>query len=127
MRCKFPYFEDRPHIPLVLEYEGKRARFLPLLDTGADFSVFYKADALRLGLDWEKGIAMDLDNADGSPFRAKQFTLKIEIEGYAFNGKMCFVDSKKSAMPLLGRRDIFKHFDILIREEKGYVEFKSLR
>ena len=70
MRYKFPYFEDRPHIPVALEAKGKRARFLPLLDSGADFSIFYKSDAYRLGLDWETGKDIVLNNADNSNFHA---------------------------------------------------------
>jgi hypothetical protein len=125
MHCKFPYFEDRPHVPLALEWRGKRARFIPLLDTGADFSVFYKSDAIWLGLDWESGKTVDLDNADGSSFQAKKFHLTLDIEGYKFKANICFVDNHRSSMPLLGRADVFKHFEIIIHEQNKFIEFKS--
>lgn len=121
MRCKFPYFEDRPHIPIKIVYKRKTTRFLPLLDSGADFSVFHKTDALRIGVDWEKGEVIELENADGSSFKARQFRLNLEIEGYKFKARICFVDSKKVSMPLLGRRDIFKHFTISIRDSEKMV------
>ena len=126
MRCKFPYFEDRPHIPIVLEYNGKRARFLPLLDTGADFSIFYKSDAIRIGLIWDAGENTKLCNADGTYFKAKQFKLDLEIEGFKFKANICFVDNKKSSMPLLGRANIFKKFKITILEEEKIVELESI-
>lgn len=77
MSYKFPYFEGRPHVPVALEYQGSKARFLPLLDTGADFSIFYKSDAVRIGLDWDKGKEVTLLNADGSEFNAKEFSLEV--------------------------------------------------
>ena len=73
MRCEFPYFEDRPHVPIILEFAGKRCRFIPLLDSGADYSVFSQSDAMRLGLDWSKGEPITFKNADGSSFEAKMF------------------------------------------------------
>ena len=126
MRCKFPYFEDRPHIPIVLEHENKRARFLPLLDSGADFSVFYRSDAYRLGLNWESGKDVTLNNADNSDFCAKQFDLLMDIEGMQFPVKICFIDNKHSSMPLLGRLGVFDRFVITIVEEKKFVELKVI-
>ncbi len=126
MLCKFPYFEDRPHIPIVIEYKSKRARFLPLLDTGADFSIFNKSDAMRLGLEWKDGVSTKLCNADGSCFNVKSFELMVEIEGYKFKATICFTDNKKSSMPLLGRSEIFEKFKITILEKEKTVELESI-
>lgn len=68
MHYEFPYFEGRPHIPIILHYKNNSVRFLPLLDTGADYSVFYKADAVRLGIDLNKGKEISL-----CYFRAQNF------------------------------------------------------
>lgn len=125
MRCKFPYFENRPHIPIRIRFNDKKLRFLPLLDTGADYALFYKSDAIRLGLNWSKGKKIKLDNADGSPFHAKQFNLEIDIEGFTFEAQICFVENDRSAMPLLGRAGIFEHFKITIHEREKYVELNT--
>ena len=125
MQCKFPYFEDRPHIPVVVEYNKKRTRFLPLLDSGADFSIFYKSDAYRIGLDWSKGKDIVLNNADNSDFHAKQFKLNMEIEGINFQAKICFIDNKATSMPLLGRLGVFNEFIITINEQEKNVAFES--
>jgi|SaaInlStandDraft_7_1057024.scaffolds.fasta_scaffold60028_2 predicted aspartyl protease len=125
MQCKFPYFEDRPHIPITLEYHGKRVKFLPLLDSGADYSVFYKSDAHRLGLDWNQGISLDFHNADGTLFKAKQFLLTMEVERVPFKTKVCFVESTASSMPLLGRVGVFERFYITLCEKEKYVEVKD--
>ena len=95
MPFEFPYFEDRPYVPIKIVYKGKPTRFLPLLDSGADFSVFHKTDALRIGLDWVAGENIELENADRSSFRAKQFLVNVEVEGYKLKARICFVDSKK--------------------------------
>lgn len=125
MYCKFPYFEGRPHIPIALENSGKRIRFLPLLDSGADFSIFYKSDALRLGLNWSEGRKVHLSNADGSGFLAYEFKLIIDIEGQKLPVKLCFIDCNESPMPLLGRSNIFDQFKILINERENLIEFQS--
>lgn len=126
MHYKFPYFEDRPHLPIALEYKGQRVRFLPLLDSGADFSVFYKSDALRLGLNWNEGKIVLLNNADGSPFEAREFLLQLSIEDTTFPAIICFIDNTKSHMPLLGRTDIFEKFIICIYEKERYIELTSV-
>lgn len=125
MFCKFPYFEGRPHIPVVIENNSSRKRFLPLLDSGADFSVFYKADAIRLGLNWSEGKAIKLSNADETEFNAKEFNLKLNIEGQHLNARICFIDTLKIGTPLLGRQNIFDQFKILVNEKENYVQLES--
>lgn len=125
MYSKLPYFEDHPHIPIKLKHKTKKTRFLPLLDTGADFSVFYKTDAIRIGLDWEGGKKIQLENADGSSFEVKQFELEVDIEGFTFPARICFAENNNSDIPLLGRADIFKHFRITVDEREKQVEMQS--
>ena len=110
MYCSFPYYENRPHLPVVLHFGNKNLRFLPILDTGADYCVFTIFDALRLGLDWKTGEKTELSNADGSIFEAWKLYLPMSIEGYEMKVKICFVDNSYCQMPLLGRFDVFKHF-----------------
>jgi len=125
MRCTFPYFEDRPHIPIILHYRDQALRFLPLLDTGADFCVFSKFDAMRLGLDWKTGERAELSNADGSTFEAWKVYLPMSIEGYDMKVKVCFVDNPHCPMPLLGRTDVFKNFQITIDEKEKVVKMRT--
>ncbi len=99
---------------------------MPLLDTGADFSIFNKSDAMRLGLNWKAGSSIKLCNADGTSFNAKSFKLNVEIEGYKFKAVICFVDNSKSSMPLLGRSEVFEKFRITILEKEKIVEFETI-
>lgn len=73
-------------------------RLLPLLDSGADFCVFSKRDAIRIGLDWEQGQNICLEDAGGESFIAKQFLLDLEIEKFEFRARVCFIDN--DAIPL---------------------------
>lgn len=125
MFCRFPYFKERPHIPITIKSTLGRKRFLPLLDSGADFCVFYKIDALRLGLEWSKGRPLKLSNADGTDFSAREFVLDIGIEDHELKAKVCFIDSNRIGTPLLGRQNIFDQFKILINEKENFVEFQS--
>ena len=125
MFCKFPYFKGRPHIPISIESKSGRKRFLPLLDSGADFSVFYKADAIRLGLNWSEGKEIRLLNADGSDFNAREFKLNLKIEDQALKAKICFIDTQKVGTPLLGRQNIFDEFKILLNERENTITFQS--
>jgi hypothetical protein len=125
MHTKLPYFKERPHIPLKLGWQDREAHFIPLLDTGADFSVFHKSDALWLGIDWSKGKEMELSNADGSSFYGRQFNLTVDIEGYKLPARICFTENTHYDMPLLGRADIFQHFRITVDEKAQHIEVQS--
>ncbi len=125
MFCRFPYFKERPHIPITIDSVVGRKRFLPLLDSGADFCVFYKTDAFRLGLDWREGKAMKLSNADGTDFSAREFILDLTVEDHVLKTRICFIDSNRIGTPLLGHLNIFEKFKILVNEKEKYVEFKS--
>ncbi|HKH46224.1 MAG TPA: aspartyl protease family protein [Thermoanaerobaculia bacterium] len=122
---KFPYFQGRPHLPLILEYGDRQERFLPLLDSGADFSIFHRSALAILGLDWEQGAPRNYDNADGTSFIAREFILSVEIGGIRFPARISFADDPSLRVrPLLGRTDIFDKFRIIFCEQEQYVELK---
>ena len=125
MQCTFPYFENRPHVPIHLEYKGRKVRFLPLLDSGADFSIFYQQHALELDLNWNEGEKVKLINADGSEFVARQFMLPISLEDVGFIARICFVKHVFKFIPTIGRRDIFHQFRITIDEAVQQVTFSG--
>lgn len=120
---RFPYYKGRPHIPLILEYGSNRERALPLLDSGADFSIFHRSVLDSLGLDWHQGLERRFDNADGSSFIVREFRLSVDVEGVRFPARICFADdSSLSERPLLGRADFFEHFRITVCEREQFAE-----
>lgn len=122
---KYPYFQGRPHLPLILEYGNNHERFLPLLDSGADVSIFHRSALSILGLDWDQGVPRNYDNADGSSFIAREFILSVEIGGIRFPARISFAeDPSLRERPLLGRTDIFDKFRIVFCEREQYVELK---
>lgn len=53
MRFKFPYIQSRPQITAKLRKRNGRTRYFNfLLDSGADFSLISKSDAIVLGIDY---------------------------------------------------------------------------
>ena len=125
MSYHFPYFEDRPHVPITVIGPERRVRYIPLLDSGADYTTLSKKEAILLGLDWNQGEVISLANADGTGFDAKIFRLLLEIEGVTLFVRICFVDSNHCPMPLLGRFDVFRYFKIIIDESAHMVELRS--
>lgn len=122
---RYPYFQGRPHLPLILEYGNSQERFLPLLDSGADFSIFHRSALGILGLDWDHGAQRHYDNADGSSFLAREFVLSVEVGGIRFPARISFADDPSLRVrPLLGRTDIFEKFRIVFCEQEQYVELQ---
>jgi len=122
---RFPYYKGRPHIPLILEYGNREHHILPLLDSGADSSIFHRQTLTILGLDWAQGKKKILDNADGSIFEAREFRLSVNLNGLRFPARICFADHPAlSEFPLLGRMDIFDKFLITICERDQYIDLK---
>lgn len=122
---RFPYYKGRPHIPLILEYGNRERRILPLLDSGADFSIFHRQTLEALGLEWLQGKKRMLDNADGSVFEAREFRLSVNSDGLRFPARICFADEPTLlALPLLGRMDIFDKFMITVCEHDQYVDMR---
>ena len=121
MSFSFPYFRGRPHVPITFEVGEIRKKFIPLLDSGADYSVFYRSDAIALGLDWKKGQPTSFQSANGSIFHARKFKLKLEIESVPFLADICFVENTKNQTRLLGRHGIFSTFDVLFQERKRRI------
>jgi len=120
---RFSYYKGRPHLPVILEYGNRRERSLPLLDSGADFSIFHRGVLDSLGLDWNQGSIRSFDNADGSSFVVREFRLSLEIEGMRFPVRICFGDDLSlRERPLLGRADVFEKFQVTICEQEGYIE-----
>lgn len=120
---RFPYYKGRPHVPVIIEYGNYRERALPLLDSGADFSIFHRGVLENLGLDWNQGTPKNFDNADGSSFGVREFRLSLEIEQIRFPARVCFSeDPSLSERPLLGRADVFGQFQITICEQDEYIE-----
>ena len=123
----FPYYKGRAHIPLVLEYGDKRERFLPLLDSGADFALFHKQDALNLGLDWDAGTDRDFDSAYTTGLPVKEFVLSLDIEGTRFPARVCFAEiADLFHRPLLGRADVFNKFRITFSELEQLVKLEAI-
>ncbi len=123
----FPYYQNRPHVPIVLEYGNRRQRALPLLDSGADYSLFHKQFALDLGLTWSEGEQRSFDTAYTTNLAVREFQLSLDLEGSRFPAPVCFAEIPDLFhRPLLGRAGIFDKFRITFSEQEQLVEIEPI-
>ncbi len=120
----YAYDKNRPYVPVILWHGDRKVRSLPLLDSGADLSIFHKADAIALGLDWNSGKEINAENPDGSLFRTREFQIELEVADVRFPARALFADSASDSR-LLGRGDVFRHFRITIDEKALRVDFEQ--
>lgn len=120
----YAYDKNRPYVPVILWNGYRKVRSSPLLDSGADLSIFHKADAIALGLDWTSGKETTAENPDGSLFRTREFRIELEVADVRFPARVLFADSASDGR-LLGRADVFQHFRITIDERALRVDFES--
>lgn len=89
--------------------------FLVLIDSGAEISLFTKSDAELLGIDLEKGEAIEINSASGDNFSAFVHFVKLKIGQALIDAEIAF--SEKDDTPrLLGRHSIFSDFFIIFDE-----------
>ena len=106
---------------------GKRARYFELLiDSGADYTLISKSDAMIFGLDYDKLTTkeQELEAANQTKILAKKTTLMIAINGDEL--KIPVFISKNEVERLLGRKGIFENYEITFQERKQKVIFKKI-
>lgn len=113
----------RPMLPVRLTYNGNSIDLDAMVDTGADFTTFYKGLAVSLGIPHEQ---MMLDNVttlrQGVP--AWFCPIGIDFLGKHFDCRACFVDNPEW-LPVIGRETIFSRLKFGFRQSLGqfYISF----
>jgi predicted aspartyl protease len=105
---------------------GDKAKFFQFtIDTGADYTLISRADAMYLGIEYsrirQKEINAEVANC--TPMRTKLVRLSMEIGGRNFLVPVLVASGQVGC--LLGRIGVFEHFDVLFREREQEVIFKS--
>ena len=126
-KLELPYIRGRPMLMEKLGLPGKRARYFELLiDSGADYTLISKSDAMIFGLDYDKLTTkeQELEAANQTKILAKKTTLMIAINGDEL--KIPVFISKNEVERLLGRKGIFENYEITFQERKQKVIFKKI-
>lgn len=118
----FPYkLSSGIYYPVVDFYlavqKSPLLRTAALIDSGATFSVFRSLELEKLGIKLERGkfVVIYSANSEMSGYLHK---VRIRIAQYVIDAQVIFSDQLQSEFNLLGRRDFFDKFDILIEEKR---------
>jgi hypothetical protein len=98
--------------------------FRVYIDSGADMSLFTRADAKLLGLDLYKGEYRPIIGVGRTLIPAYTHRIKMKLEETTLNVNTSFADSDEVPR-LLGRTDIFKNFKITFNEQNLETIFET--
>src|SRR3989338_2015711 len=121
----FPYRTYRkfhsPIIPVEVQGNKRKCIIAAYVDSGAWFSVFCVREAVRLGIDYKKGKPVAITIGERRSIKVYVFRLPIKIGSKKFKAAIAF--SEHLGINLLGRKDVFRKFDITFRDAKRTVSF----
>lgn len=94
------------------------------VDSGASFSIFGKADAERLGINFGKRPGSFVTVGDGSQIPVYVRRLPVRIGAIEFKAAIGFSPRLGVGFNLIGRKDIFERFDVTFRESRRRMIFR---
>lgn len=115
-----------PVIPLILYGHLKiKIRTEAFVDSGATFSIFSIEMAKTLELNLKNAREQFFVVGDGSFIPAKVIKMPVQIGDNKFAADIAFSEKLNIGFNLLGRKDIFDHFEeISFKEKQRQVIFK---
>ena len=136
MRASFPliykYDPDfglvtEPIIPvLILTKNGSYELYDFILDTGADCCIMPKTVAEDLGIDIKALPKICFKGIEGGIIDAYLTKITMKITDTPIEVK-CVLASSERVPFILGRADIFDHFNILIDNKKKQIRFTRIK
>ena len=127
LRFEFPYIRGRPLVTAKLRYGRERARYFSfLVDTGADYTLISKSNAVLLGIDLAKlkKEKTKVELANLSFIEAYRVRLEITLGDLNFKIPVLVADEEVEC--LLGRKGVFDKFDVLFKERERILVFENL-
>jgi hypothetical protein len=128
---RFPYKRYRdgmaPVIPVKVLAGGRWRRILGYVDSGAAYSILTVAEAKRLGMLKIKGRSLAVTTSGGRTQYITLHRLWAKIEKKRFSITFGVPRGFDVDFNLLGRRDIFRRFEICFDDAKGTVCFTPHR
>ena len=115
--------------PIIgLEVRGPKGRLRTeaFVDSGASISVFLIKEAGELGIDFQKGKVVYSTVGDGSCIPVYLHKLLIKIGNIPFKATVGFSPKLGIGFNLLGRKDIFEHFDVTFSDSARTISFAPL-
>ena len=110
-----------PLAKIDLLYENKKQIFWPIIDSGANVSIFPKAVGDALGIDFE-GEPEPVEGVMGT-FLGYSHYVNIKLGDYHQPISIRALFLMGDPYPLLGREGLFEKFDVLFQERLKKVLF----
>ncbi|OIN95460.1 hypothetical protein COS81_02235 [candidate division WWE3 bacterium CG06_land_8_20_14_3_00_42_16] len=127
----FPYLEYRGHktpiIPLALKIKNEWKETIAYVDSGATYSIFKVEEAERFGLNYKTGQKEWVVVGNGSYMPIFLHCLPIKIGDEEFWATIAFSPNLGAGFNLIGRKDIFTHFDVCFSDSKATVIFTPVK
>ncbi len=126
----FPYKIYRglasPIIPIGLRGPNGWKKTEAYVDSGAFVSIFTVAEAERIGLLYQAGKERFITVGDGSLIPVYLHQLPIQIGDQRFDATIGFSPRLGVGFNLVGRQDIFTHFDVTFRDSRKELTFRPI-
>ena len=113
-----------PIIPVALRGPHGWQRVLAYVDSGASYSILSTRVAEEMGLRAERGHAIYVLVGDGSAIPVYLHRLPLRIGPIELTAPIGFSPRLGVGFNLLGRQDIFTHFDITFSDATRRVIFR---
>lgn len=115
-----------PIIPVAIRGAHRWTVIWTYVDSGAMLSIFNAREAARLGLKAEDGHLIHSVVGDGSLIPVYVHRLPIRIGHVGLTVAIGFSPRLGVGFNLLGRQEIFTHFDVTFRDSRKQVIFKPV-
>lgn len=133
MSVKFPIPEKisdlglliDPVIPVRILTKSGFQSFDFLLDTGADCSMMPGSVASDLGLDLKTLPRISFGGIEGRTILTRIAKIRIKIDVQVIEIMCAFSDNEHCPF-ILGRRDVFNHYNIYINNRQKYIRFTKI-
>lgn len=127
----FPYVTHQeipcPIIPLGIRGSNGWHRILAYVDSGASYSIFSQRLAEEMELRRGQGRAIYVTVGDGSAIPVALYRLPMQIGSHQFLATIGFSPRLGVGFNLLGRQDIFTHFDVTFSDTRRTITFRPVR
>jgi hypothetical protein len=123
----FPYKEYKLiACPIVtIEVQGNKTKKYidAYVDSGASISIFSIQEAIRLGINYQKGKEIFITVGDGSSIPVHLHNLSVRVGDTSFRASIGFSPRLGVGFNLIGRKDFFANFDITFSDSTKTVTF----
>jgi len=120
---EFPYIRHKSYLMPIIPVAILNHRVWVFVDSGATFTILGIDEALRIGIDWQKGHLQMIVVGDGSFIPVYFHNLPIQISEWQITASIGFSERLGVGFNLLGRSGIFDKFQICFNDHIRKVTF----